>query len=49
LLQIHQLLGQFSNQTGEKFEGGDHQYQMLQTISKQFIGYEIPIPMLKKM
>jgi len=46
---IHQLLGQFTNQTGEKFEGAEPQYEILQKISKQFIGYEIPVPMLKKM
>lgn len=46
---IHQLLGKFTNETGEQFEGAEPQYEVLQQLSKAYCGYEIPIPMLKKM
>ena len=47
--QVHQLLGKYTEHTGENFEGSEPQYEMLQKLAKSYCGYEIPIPMLKKM
>ena len=49
VVQLDQLMGHFSHQTGSQFTGSGGQYQMLAKLASDKLGIPVPPQLLEKL
>jgi hypothetical protein len=48
-VQLDQLMGHFSQQTGSQFNGSGSQYQMIANLASEKLGIPVPPQLLEKL